>query len=107
VNALEILPEVQTFVLADLLGIWGDSFDGELCAACWQVKWKDSHFCRSCSIKLMRIGLLTRPMKLTTQKPQVNFSPALRCKLARHWDRALDYLRTAPRLRKMLRDEEE
>jgi hypothetical protein len=69
-----------------------DEWEGENCAACGAAKWARYPFCRSCSIRLQRIGLMRRLKIFGGRRFMDLFHMRLGLKFVRLYDLCRDYL---------------
>lgn len=81
------------------INILDAEWTGVVCAICGDEKWAQFPFCRHCSIRLQRIGLMSR------LKPYAghSFSVVVRRKMVTYYDLCRDYLIVSAREREMAR----
>jgi hypothetical protein len=65
-----------------------EEWESEICAVCGSDKWRNFPFCRRCSIRLQRIGL----MKELKPYGGHSFGVLLRKRMVRYYDLCRDYL---------------
>lgn len=76
-----------------------EEWEGERCAVCASAKWARFPFCRRCSIRLQRIGLM-RSLKVFAGRRFMDlFHMRLGRKFVKRYDLCRDYLITSRRER--------
>lgn len=71
-----------------------EEWDSTVCAVCGDAKWKKFPFCRRCSIRLQRAGL----MKKLRPYASHSFGVLLRRQMVHYYDLCRDYLVVSKRL---------
>lgn len=69
-------------------------WEGFMCPICADKKWRNFPFCRRCSIRLQRVGMMAR-LKPYSGRP---FAVLVRRHMAYYYDLCRDYLAVSKRL---------
>jgi hypothetical protein len=104
-SATTQIPAMDVAFSLALLDI-ADEWDGETCAACGAQKWKAHPFCRSCSIRLQRLGLMRGLKVFVGHKSSELMNRLIERVWVRRYDRARDYLITSQSKRRDSSDAE-